>query len=189
MSEQPEYNSEGQLENLLAILTNTNDSPTKSKAEDLSTKISNDKSSQSNQSDIDNLSSSARLNLKKKEQEPDNNVEQEFEVLQKLFGKSEIDKLKDRVSNLEVKSEKLTKEKEELAKKYYQLKSKFEQQSQLINDQSKAFAQVLNQSLGQFKQDLLIEIAIMLEKFVEDNIHQEQNFSIKVTGLSDNVKL
>ena len=187
MSEQRKDNSEQQLENLLAILANTDDSFTTPPAQDLPTQVTKDKSNQTNESDLDNLSSSTKLNLEKTEQDKniDQQIDQEFEVLQQLLGKSEIEKLKDRVSSLEAKSDKLTREKEELAKKCNQLENRVEQQSNLISNQTKAFSQILTQNLAQLKQDVLIEIAIMLEKFVEDNIQQEQKFSIKIASVPE----
>ena len=169
MSQTPSNNSEEQLENFLAILTGNSPQPEKEKLRD---------STEDN--DNQNLESQTEKN------QTDNYTEEEFEVLQQLLGKSEIDKLKDRVFDLEVQSGELVAENKKLQKKCQNLETELERQNQLISIQSDTFSELLNESLRQLKQDLLVDINIMLEQFVDENIQPQQRFSIKVAGLPMN---
>ena len=168
MTDKPSNNSEEQLENFFAILTGNNPETQGEKlAESAEDKSNND----------------SEFETKKKS--TTGNSEQELEVLQQLLGKSEIDKLKDRVFDLEVQSEELVAQKKKLQEKCKNLEAELERQNEMISLQTDGFSKIINESLKQLKQDLLIDINLMLEEFVEDNIKPREKFSIKVTGLQE----
>jgi len=183
---QDQDNSQVKLNDLLAILTDANDHSMSNSVGERSKTKNNEQSTQSISQSVTNQPTSASERYYQGRREQNSQGDQELEILQSLLGKSEIDKIKEKVIYLQEKIERLEQQKSDLTEKYSQLKHQLEQQDQVINNQNKIFSNILSQNLTQLKKDLLVDMTIILEKFAEENLKTKQNFSFKIRSLSEN---
>lgn len=164
----PENNNNNEMANLFNILSGNTDTEEKSTSDD----DSKDKEEDTITENFKEIETSFQAKDK------------ELEILQQVFGKSDIDKLGERVEILEKEYRKMEKKYQTLESNYQKLDEKLDNIYQLLNAKMPAiFSEVLNNKLKDFKREIIIELGIVVDKSVAENSQQEQNLSIKVVGL------
>lgn len=128
-------------------------------------------------------SHSAGIDSQKSDQQNnDDNQDEGINVLQDILVGPHISQLKKKVNTLDKKCTKLETNYQELEEKCSDLEDLVKSHEEVINEITSALSKLLTKKLTDLKQEMLTEIALMMNQFVEDN-NQEQKLSIKVVGL------
>lgn len=128
----------------------------------------------------DNQSQTSETNPEKDSNQKEGD---EFNVLQDLLVSPEIVKVRSHIKSLEGRCDALEKKCETLQQQCDELEDDLEKKDQIINSIIPTLSNIFSDKLSDLKQDILIEISIMLKQFVAEQTPQEQKLSIQVTGI------